>query len=99
MFQPPFIHDPGNGPRVRDARIFMSSFFAQPVALDVGSLLSSACILTYIPLARTHFVRNSLRKRFYKCCAPFCLRKPHWYVSIVLSTLPIIEGFSDSVVQ
>lgn len=34
MFQPPFIHDPGNGPRVRDARIFMSSFFAKPAALD-----------------------------------------------------------------
>jgi len=40
MFQPPFIHDPGNGPRVRDARTFISSFFAQPVALDVGHLSS-----------------------------------------------------------
>ncbi|KAJ3509539.1 hypothetical protein NLJ89_g5173 [Agrocybe chaxingu] len=34
MFQPPFIHDPGNGPRVRDARAFMGSFFAQPPSLD-----------------------------------------------------------------
>ena len=34
MFQPPFIHDPGNGPRVRDAKMFMKSFFAQPPALD-----------------------------------------------------------------
>ncbi|PPQ91594.1 hypothetical protein CVT25_013692 [Psilocybe cyanescens] len=33
LFQEPFIHDPGNGPRVRDARAFMASFFAQPPAL------------------------------------------------------------------
>ncbi|KAJ7088538.1 hypothetical protein C8R43DRAFT_1115216 [Mycena crocata] len=33
--QKPFIHDPGNGPRVRDTRAFLtSSFFAQPPALD-----------------------------------------------------------------
>jgi len=36
MFQPPFIHDPGNGPRVRDAKAFMGSFFAQPPALEVS---------------------------------------------------------------
>ncbi|KAG6821729.1 hypothetical protein H0H92_001177, partial [Tricholoma furcatifolium] len=34
MPQIPFIHDPGNGPRVRDTRAFLSSFFAQPPALD-----------------------------------------------------------------
>ncbi|KAG6916827.1 hypothetical protein DXG01_005212 [Tephrocybe rancida] len=34
MPQTPFIHDPGNGPRVRDARAFISSPFAQPPALD-----------------------------------------------------------------
>lgn len=53
MFQPPFIHDPGNGPRVRDPRIFMSSFFAKPAALDVRQLLSLCIlsILTYFPLA------------------------------------------------
>ncbi|KAF8797673.1 hypothetical protein BYT27DRAFT_7237134 [Phlegmacium glaucopus] len=34
MFKQPFIHDPGNGPRVRIARDFISSFFAQPPALD-----------------------------------------------------------------
>ncbi|KAJ7353624.1 hypothetical protein DFH08DRAFT_774722 [Mycena albidolilacea] len=32
--QKPFIHDPGNGHRVRDMRAFLSSFFAQPAALD-----------------------------------------------------------------
>ncbi|KAF9463331.1 hypothetical protein BDZ94DRAFT_1259104 [Collybia nuda] len=32
----PFIHDPGNGPRVRDTRAFLSSkFFAQPPAFDI----------------------------------------------------------------
>ncbi|KAF8438575.1 hypothetical protein L210DRAFT_3481759 [Boletus edulis BED1] len=30
----PSIYDPGNGPRVRDTRAFLSSFFAQPPALD-----------------------------------------------------------------
>ncbi|KAJ8590657.1 hypothetical protein M405DRAFT_766044 [Rhizopogon salebrosus TDB-379] len=30
----PSIHDPGNGPRVRDVRAFLSSFFAQPPSLD-----------------------------------------------------------------
>ncbi|KAJ7179584.1 hypothetical protein C8R46DRAFT_1074163 [Mycena filopes] len=34
LFQKPFIHDPGNGHRVRDTRAFLSSFFAQPPALD-----------------------------------------------------------------
>lgn len=32
--QKPFIHDPGNGKRVRDARAFLASFFAQPPAMD-----------------------------------------------------------------
>ncbi|KAH7921140.1 hypothetical protein BV22DRAFT_1132543 [Leucogyrophana mollusca] len=30
----PNIYDPGNGPRVRSARAFLSSFFAQPPSLD-----------------------------------------------------------------
>lgn len=30
----PNIYDPGNGPRVRDTRTFLSSFFAHPPALD-----------------------------------------------------------------
>jgi hypothetical protein len=30
----PNIYDPGNGPRVRDTRAFLSSYFAQPPALD-----------------------------------------------------------------
>lgn len=36
MFQEPFIRDPGNSPRVRDASAFMGSFFTQPAALDVS---------------------------------------------------------------
>ena len=38
MLKQPFIHDPGNGPRVRIARDFISSFFAQPPASDVSSV-------------------------------------------------------------
>src|ERR1700730_4557155 len=29
-----YIHDPGNGPRVRDTRAFLSSYFAHPPSLD-----------------------------------------------------------------
>ncbi|PPQ75221.1 hypothetical protein CVT26_008306 [Gymnopilus dilepis] len=34
LLQDPFLYDPGNGPRVRDARAFMASFFARPPALE-----------------------------------------------------------------
>jgi hypothetical protein len=34
MFEPPFIHDPGNGPRVRDVKMFIKSSFAPPVAQE-----------------------------------------------------------------
>ncbi|KAF8875722.1 hypothetical protein CPB84DRAFT_1966704 [Gymnopilus junonius] len=34
LLQDPFLYDPGNGPRVRDARAFMGSFFARPPALE-----------------------------------------------------------------
>lgn len=30
----PFIDDPGNGPRVRDAKRFMNSYFAQPASME-----------------------------------------------------------------
>jgi hypothetical protein len=39
MLKQPFIYDPGNGPRVRIAKEFISSFFAQPPAFDVSSVL------------------------------------------------------------
>ena len=39
MLKQPFIFDPGNGPRVRIAKEFISSFFAQPPAYDVSSVL------------------------------------------------------------
>lgn len=29
-----YIHDPGTGPRVRDARAFLGSYFALPPSLD-----------------------------------------------------------------
>lgn len=34
LFQRPFIYDPGNGPRVRDAKMFLNSSFAQPVSVE-----------------------------------------------------------------
>lgn len=39
LLQEPFLYDPGNGPRVRDARAFMGSFFARPPALEVSPLV------------------------------------------------------------
>ena len=39
MLKQPFIYDPGNGPRVRIAKEFISSFFAQPPAYDVSSVI------------------------------------------------------------
>lgn len=50
MFKQPFIHDPGNGPRVRIARDFISSFFAQPPAFDVSSVLSVLCFETIVTI-------------------------------------------------
>ena len=100
MFQPPFIHDPGNGPRVRDPRIFMSSFFAKPAALDVRQLLSLHSECSYLfSTGRIHFVRNLLRKRYCKCCAQYYQKKLHWFVSLVFSIILIAENHSDSVVQ
>ena len=45
LFEEPFIHDPGNGPRVRKASAFMGSFFAQPPALQVrkSTMMDSLC--------------------------------------------------------
>ena len=34
LLKTPFIHDPGNGPRVKDARAFLSSRFAAPPSVD-----------------------------------------------------------------
>ena len=34
VLQTPYIHDPGNGPRVKNTRTFLTSYFAQPPSLD-----------------------------------------------------------------
>ncbi|RDX43638.1 hypothetical protein OH76DRAFT_1360976 [Lentinus brumalis] len=34
LLKTPFIHDPGNGPRVKDVRAFLSSRFATPPSVD-----------------------------------------------------------------
>jgi hypothetical protein len=55
MFEPPFIHDPGNGPRVRDVKMFMKSSFAQPVAqedelcLEFGQREVLEMLMTILP--------------------------------------------------
>lgn len=46
MLKQPFIYDPGNGPRVRIAKEFISSFFAQPPAYDVSSVLDLLLLLS-----------------------------------------------------
>lgn len=83
LLQQPYIHDPGNGPRVRDTRAFLeSSFFAQPPALYVS--ISKFCHinfkLTFKRGPRTHYVRSLLKKKFCKCCARFSQKKQRWYV-------------------
>jgi hypothetical protein len=75
MFQPPFIHDPGNGPRVRDAKMFMNSFFAQPPALDDPLCREFAqeevleMLKTVLP-EETALVCsiNTVTKRLFTCC-------------------------------
>jgi hypothetical protein len=48
MLKQPFIYDPGNGPRVRIAKEFISSFFAQPPAYDVSTLLVLIIIIVVV---------------------------------------------------
>ncbi len=75
MFQPPFIHDPGNGPRVRDAKMFMNSSFAQPPALDDPLCREFAqeevleMLKTVLP-EETALVGsiNKVSKRLFTCC-------------------------------
>ena len=48
--KPPVIHDPGNGPRVRDVKGFLQSeFFAQPPAFDVSNYSSAQPMLSMKP--------------------------------------------------
>ena len=83
MFKQPFIHDPGNGPRVRIAKDFISSFFAQPPAFDVSYVLVIPLHHPYNkPLNdRTHYALNLHKKKFYKCFARYCQRKLLWWVN------------------
>jgi hypothetical protein len=60
-----YIHDPGNGPRVRDTRAFLSSYFAQPPSLDEPLCAEFAqeevlqMLMTVLP-EETALVRNGL---------------------------------------
>lgn len=79
MFKQPFIHDPGNGPRVRIAKDFISSFFAEPPAFDV-SFVPALPFGTMVTISndRTHYVLNLRRKKFCKCFARYCQKKLLW---------------------
>ena len=79
MFKQPFIHDPGNGPRVRIAKEFISSFFAQPPAFDVSPILVLLVetIMTHSN-HRIHYALNLHKTKFYKCFARCCQRKLLW---------------------
>ena len=82
MFKQPFIHDPGNGPRVRIARDFISSFFAQPPAFDVSSVPNSTFskTITTNQVDRTHYAPNLHKKKFCKCFVQYCQKKLLWSV-------------------
>ena len=62
----PYIYDPGNGPRVRDAHAFISSkYFAQEPAMHVRHCNPSARLrLTRNSRSRSLFVQNSLSLKF-----------------------------------
>ena len=82
LCQKPFIHDPGNGPRVRDTRAFLaSSYFSQPPALDVRyPVFRSALESRLSPNHRSHYVPKSHKTRCYRCYAPSYQKKPPWCV-------------------
>lgn len=74
--QAPFIHDPGNGPRVRDTRMFLGSFFAQPPALDDPMCAEFAqeevlqMLMTVLP-EETAMVRELHIEDVYTCSRTF----------------------------
>ena len=63
---PPYIYDPGSGPRVRDAHAFISSkYFAQEPAMHVRHCnLSARLQLNRNSCSRSHFVQSSLSLKF-----------------------------------
>lgn len=66
--QVPFIHDPGNGPRVRDTRAFLTSkYFSQPPALDVRMGTAVLCV-GMILIAWDYRYRYVLNLRKKRCC-------------------------------
>jgi hypothetical protein len=62
MLQEPFIYDPGNGPRVRDARTFMSSFFALPASKEVSRFRSGRLTCFYVIHIMVYFLGSSMRR-------------------------------------
>ena len=86
LLQDPFLYDPGNGPRVRDARAFMASFFARPPALEVSRSAElpapgPECRGANPTLRRILYVQNSLKRRFIRCCPLSCRMRRLWWVA------------------
>ena len=79
MLKQPFIHDPGNGPRVRIAKDFISSFFAHPPAFYVSPVLVPPLetMVTH-PNDRILCALNSHKKRSCKCFARYYQKKLLW---------------------
>jgi hypothetical protein len=77
MLKQPFIYDPGNGPRVRIAKEFISSFFAQPPAFDVSSVLVLLLFETNVtpPNDRIHYALNLHKKKSCRCFVQYCQKK------------------------
>ncbi|KAI0920448.1 hypothetical protein AcV5_010177 [Taiwanofungus camphoratus] len=75
----PFIHDPGNGPRVRDTRAFLSSSFAAPPSLDdplcaefaQEEVLQMLC--SVLPEETAHILWYNKSRRLARVC-PACQR-------------------------
>jgi hypothetical protein len=101
LCQKPFIHDPGNGPRVRDTRAFLaSSYFSQPPALDVRHPGFDPALESRLPLKlRSHYVPNSHKTRCYRCYAPSYQRKLPWWVPQFQLSTGSHDSLPDLMVQ
>ncbi|KAG6865306.1 hypothetical protein C0991_003608 [Blastosporella zonata] len=79
MPQTPVIHDPGNGPRVRDVRAFLSSHFSQPPAFDDSLCAEFAqeevleMLMTILPEEIAYILWYNKSRSTSRIC-PACLR-------------------------
>ena len=88
-----YIHDPGNGPRVRDTRTFLTSYFAQPPSLHdplCAEFAQEEVLQVGSPPCHRCLYLNTFHPR---CYAPFCQKKPHWYASFPSRTTSKASAF------